>query len=119
MMVRHTNTDDARRIFLTVLGGTLAFGLISVLRYLLFVPLAAALAANLALVGRPGYAWLFGAQAACYGLAAIGWLSGGRIHFRPVFVPFYFCLINVAAGEALARFLRGERQVLWTPRKGA
>ncbi|HQW05297.1 MAG: polysaccharide biosynthesis protein [Flavobacteriales bacterium] len=36
MMVRHTNTDDARRIFLTVLGGTLAFGLISVLRYLLF-----------------------------------------------------------------------------------
>jgi hypothetical protein len=49
----------------------------------------------------------------------VGWLSGGRIKFRPVFVPFYFCLINVAAGDALVRFLRGERQVLWTPRKGA
>jgi len=111
---------DMRRL-LSPRHGLFAFQLFvhKVLRYLLFVPLAAALAANLALVGRPGYAWLFGAQAACYGLAAIGWLSGGRIHFRPVFVPFYFCLINVAAGEALARFLRGERQVLWTPRKGA
>ncbi len=27
-MVRHTNTEDARRIFLTVLGGSLAFVLI-------------------------------------------------------------------------------------------
>ena len=34
MMVRHTNTDDARRIFLTVLSGTLVFGVISVLRFL-------------------------------------------------------------------------------------
>lgn len=32
MMVRHTNTDDAKRIFLTVLAGTLFFGLISVVR---------------------------------------------------------------------------------------
>jgi len=111
---------DMRRL-LSPRHGLFAFQLLvhKVLRYLVFVPLAAALAANLALAGRPGYAWLLGAQAACYGLAAIGWLSGGRIRFRPVFVPFYFCLINVAAGEALARFLRGERQVLWTPRKGA
>ncbi len=36
MMVRHTNTDDAKRIFLTVLGGTLVFGFISVLRFLFF-----------------------------------------------------------------------------------
>jgi FlaA1/EpsC-like NDP-sugar epimerase len=32
-MVRHTGTDDARRIFLTVLAGSAVFGLISVLRY--------------------------------------------------------------------------------------
>ncbi len=35
-MVRHTGTDDARRIFLTVLAGSLAFGLVSVLRYFFF-----------------------------------------------------------------------------------
>jgi FlaA1/EpsC-like NDP-sugar epimerase len=33
VMVRHTNTDDARLIFLTVLGGSVAFGLASVVRY--------------------------------------------------------------------------------------
>ncbi len=33
VMVRHTNTDDARKIFLTVLGGSLAFGLASAVRY--------------------------------------------------------------------------------------
>jgi hypothetical protein len=34
-------------------------------------------------------------------------------------VPFYFCLVNVAAAAAVWRFARGERQVLWTPRRGA
>lgn len=36
MMVRHTNTDDAKRIFLTVLGGTLAFLLIGAVRFFFF-----------------------------------------------------------------------------------
>ncbi|MBL7952472.1 MAG: polysaccharide biosynthesis protein [Flavobacteriales bacterium] len=36
MMVRHTNTDDAKRIFLTALGGTLTFLVIGGLRYSLF-----------------------------------------------------------------------------------
>lgn len=111
---------DMRRL-LAPRHGLFAFQVLvhKVLRYLLFVPLAAALIANVALLDRTPYSWLFAAQAACYGLAAVGWASGGRIRFRPVFVPFYFCLINVAAGEALARFIKGERQVLWTPRKGA
>lgn len=36
IMVRHTSTEDARRLFLTVLGGSLALGLVNVLRYYLF-----------------------------------------------------------------------------------
>ena len=101
--------------------GLFAFQLLvhKALRYVLIVPLAAALLANAGLVGLRPYAWLFAAQCACYLLALVGWMSGGRIRFKPVFVPFYFCLINVAAGVALVRFLRGERQVLWNPRKGA
>jgi hypothetical protein len=35
-----------------------------------------------------------------------------------VFIPFYFCLLNVAAGAAFVGLLRGQRQVVWTPRKG-
>lgn len=33
IMVRHTSTEDARRLFLTVLGGTLAMGVFSILRF--------------------------------------------------------------------------------------
>lgn len=36
IMVRHTGTDDARRLFLTVLAGTALFGIISVVRYFFF-----------------------------------------------------------------------------------
>lgn len=90
-----------------------------VVRYALFIPLVLAFLFNMMLLSQPFYAALFALQIVCYGLALVGWLSGGRIRFRPVFVPFYFCLVNAAAGTALVRFLRGERQVLWTPRKGA
>jgi hypothetical protein len=101
--------------------GRFAFQLLvhKLVRYLVVVPLDVAFAANLALAARPAYGVLFALQAACYLLALVGWISRGRIRFKPVFVPFYFCLINVAAGAALVRFLRGERQVLWTPRGGA
>lgn len=35
-----------------------------------------------------------------------------------LYIPYYFYLVNVAAGRALLKFLRGEKQVFWTPRKG-
>jgi len=101
--------------------GLLGFELLvhKVLRYLVVFPLTGAFVANALLIRRPFYAALFVAQFVCYLLAIIGWMGGGRIRWKPVFVPFYFCLINVAAAAALVRFLRGERTVLWTPRKGA
>src|SRR5689334_6129574 len=34
-LVKHTSTEDARRIFITVLGGSLLFGLFSAIRYFL------------------------------------------------------------------------------------
>ena len=39
------------------------------------------------------------------------------------FVPgatyaFYFCLLNASALSALVRFLKGDEQVVWTPRRG-
>jgi cellulose synthase/poly-beta-1,6-N-acetylglucosamine synthase-like glycosyltransferase len=101
--------------------GLLAFELLvhKLLRYLVALPLAAAFVSSAILAGRPMYALLLAAQSICYVLAAIGWIAGGRIRWKPIFVPFYFCLINVAAVAALIRFLRGQRTVLWTPRKGA
>jgi cellulose synthase/poly-beta-1,6-N-acetylglucosamine synthase-like glycosyltransferase len=111
----------ATRALLHPRFGRFAFQLLvhKVLRYLLIVPLAGALLFSGLLAESPLYAAIFAAQLAAWTLAALGWLSGGRIRARLVFVPFYFSLVNIAAGTALVGLLRGKRQVLWTPRKGA
>jgi len=101
--------------------GLFAFELLvhKLLRYLIVFPLAGAFLANAALINQPFYAAMFVAQSICYVLALVGWAGGGRIRWKPVFVAFYFCLVNLAAAVALIRFMRGQRTVLWTPRKGA
>jgi cellulose synthase/poly-beta-1,6-N-acetylglucosamine synthase-like glycosyltransferase len=101
--------------------GLFAFQLLvhKVVRYLIFGPLLGALICSALLAESSVFRALFVGQMVFYGLAALGWSSRGRIRFRPVFVPFYFCLINGAAAVAAGRFMRGQRQLTWTPRKGA
>jgi hypothetical protein len=85
------------------------------LRYLAPVFQLGALASNAALVGRtPSWSVLFALQVGFYLLAAIG-LTGRRLP-APVLFPYYLCLVNAAAATALVRFLRGEKQTLWSPR---
>ncbi|NTV04199.1 glycosyltransferase family 2 protein, partial [bacterium] len=85
------------------------------LRYLAPVFQVIALLSNLALAGR-GDVWdvLLALQGAFYLLAALGFL-GLRLP-SPLSFPYYLCLLNAAAGNALLRFLAGQRQVIWTPR---
>jgi cellulose synthase/poly-beta-1,6-N-acetylglucosamine synthase-like glycosyltransferase len=87
------------------------------LRYLAPVFQVGALAANAALVGTASV-WdtLFVLQGAFYALALAGLAAGERHLPPPLSFPFYLCLLNGAAGNALIRFLRGERLVTWTPR---
>jgi cellulose synthase/poly-beta-1,6-N-acetylglucosamine synthase-like glycosyltransferase len=102
-------------------NGFFAFQLFvhKVLRYLLILPLLTVLVGCIILRGSPAYAVLLAAQLTCCALAAAGLIASGTIRRRVISVPFYFSLINIAAGAALLAFLRGDRQVLWTPRKGA
>jgi hypothetical protein len=87
------------------------------LRYLAPVFQVGVLAANAALVGTaPAWNALFLAQCVFYALALAGLLAGERRLPPPLSFPFYLCLLNGAAGNALLRFLRGERLVTWTPR---
>ena len=58
-------------------------------------------------------------QTIFYSAALAGYVLEKKGSFsRILYIPYYFCLINIAAGHALIRFLCGEKQVLWTPRKG-
>jgi hypothetical protein len=56
-------------------------------------------------------------QAAFYGLAGVGLALRGtsRSSARPLALPAYFCLVNIAALEASLNVLRGRRIDRWEP----
>jgi biofilm PGA synthesis N-glycosyltransferase PgaC len=58
------------------------------------------------------YRVLVWAQGLFYGLAILAWAAGRR-RGRLVTVPFYFCMINLAALAGLVRFFCGERVATW------
>jgi glycosyltransferase involved in cell wall biosynthesis len=84
------------------------------LRWAVPIFLLAALIANAWLVGTPGYTVLFVLQLALY-LAALAALVLDRAKIRPpgLFIPLYFCLINVAPLVALWLLIKGEKKVFW------
>jgi len=46
-------------------------------------------------------------------LAFCGWISQRLRRWMPVYVPYYFCAVNVAAAIGLWRYLIGQQSVLW------
>jgi cellulose synthase/poly-beta-1,6-N-acetylglucosamine synthase-like glycosyltransferase len=90
------------------------------LRYLAFVALPVVYICSLALAsGGIVYATAFVAGSMFVAAAGLGCVLDyiGRSN-RVTSLPYYFILINVAAGHALLQFLRGRRQAVWTPRLG-
>jgi hypothetical protein len=52
-------------------------------------------------------------------LAAAGWIAERAGYSSPlVSVPYYFVLVNLAAAQALFKFIAREKQAVWTPRLG-
>jgi cellulose synthase/poly-beta-1,6-N-acetylglucosamine synthase-like glycosyltransferase len=93
-----------------------------VIRRLLFVPLVALFAATAALNGQhPAYSVALLVQLLFVALAGLGFvLRGTRLGGLKLFyVPFFFCLANLAAVLAFVRFVRGERIVSWQPQRHA
>ena len=111
-------------LWLTPLLNPLRYGLLSwqyishrVLRWTV-TPLALVvlLPLNGWLAWRRGglYAILLAAQGLFYGAAWLGWrLEMRRMRWKPLFVPFYFTLMNLAVFAGLARLLRGRQDVRW------
>ncbi len=101
----------------------LRFGLMSwelfshkVLRWLMPFILLGVLATNAALVTSAAlYVVLMGVQIVFYSLAALGW-SWRRRRQLPsiVSVPFYFCLVNIAAALGICEALVGRTYTVWT-----
>jgi len=90
------------------------------LRYLSFVPLAVASLLNWFLLphGWP-YAALAAGQTIAVLLALLAFAGPAPLRsFGLARYCYYFLLLNWASAVAFARFLRGEKQVVWQPRTG-
>jgi cellulose synthase/poly-beta-1,6-N-acetylglucosamine synthase-like glycosyltransferase len=113
---------DMRALLNPLRHGLFAFQLIShkLLRYLAFIPILLLIPGNILLLGRGEvYLVLLFGQMVFYLLALSGMLLASRPG-NPFYVtaPYYFTLLNVACMHALWRYLKGEKQLLWTPRAG-
>jgi cellulose synthase/poly-beta-1,6-N-acetylglucosamine synthase-like glycosyltransferase len=87
-----------------------------VLRYLSFLPLAAACILNVILATVSNfYLALLGVQLLIW-LAVWAGARGSRLSVARF--AYYFALLNAASAVALVRFVGGHKQVLWQPRTG-
>ena len=86
-----------------------------VLRWLVPVFLLILLAASAALAGRGGlYRLALAGQLAIYGTGLLAFaLERARVRVPGLFIPLYFCVVNLAPLLALAWLARGERKVVW------
>jgi len=68
---------------------------------------------------------------AIYAMAALGYVAfmalawaghkqekEGKSLSALLSIPYYFVLLNVASYKAFTAFVRGEKKVIWNPRKG-
>jgi glycosyltransferase involved in cell wall biosynthesis len=114
---------DMRQLLNPINHGLYAFQLLShkVLRYAAFVPLAILAFMSVILSDHGGwYSLAFWLHFLFYGLAYVGHSKQSRgEELSPLFaIPYYFSLLNFACYKAATVFLRGEKKVTWTPRKG-
>jgi len=75
----------------------------------------------LASLAHPAYAALAAGQTLFYAAAVAGYLSRARTigQLKLLYVPFFYCMANLAALLALLNFARGERIVSWQPQRHA
>jgi hypothetical protein len=114
---------DKRALLNPFRFGTFAWQLWShkVLRYLAFVFMAGAFAANWWLAAATNanpWPLLLVGQILFYVTALYGRTMAGHDQPLPriVGLAYYLCVLNLAGAVAFWRFLRGEKQVTWKPR---
>lgn len=91
-------------------------------RRLTWFALFTLLASSIALAGsHPVFLVAALAQVGFYGVALVGWALRRRPigRHRVFYVPFFFCMANLAAMLATLRFIRGDRIALWQPQRHA
>ncbi|MCR8915808.1 glycosyltransferase family 2 protein [Marinobacter panjinensis] len=114
---------DMRHLMSPFRDPVFAWQLIShkLLRYTAFVPLITLAISTLLLAPARGIYTLAFLGLVVFG--ALAWTGHKREgEGQPLSViysiPYYFMLLNIASYKATAAFLKGEKKVIWNPRKG-
>ncbi|PWJ56787.1 cellulose synthase/poly-beta-1,6-N-acetylglucosamine synthase-like glycosyltransferase [Dyadobacter jejuensis] len=73
---------------------------------------------NILIVAQPHAAPIYNlallAQGVFYGLALLGWVMENRkVRLKALFVPYYFCMMNVAVLAGIYRFAKGKQSAIW------
>ncbi len=110
---------DMKRLLLPI-HGVVSFQIFlhKIARYAVFALLPLILVMSILLIRQWPYLILLSCQAVFYLLAFLGAVLEKRLWAGLHLAPFYFTLINLAAAVAFLRFLTGDRQVTWKPRRG-
>lgn len=112
---------DKRHIFNPLRYGVYSFQLImhKLLRYLAGIFQLLSLMSNILLINRETvYLWLFGGQIIFYVFAFLGMMLKDKNKVALFAYPYYFCLLNLSGITAILKFMNGEKQITWNPRKG-
>ncbi|MDH7489309.1 MAG: glycosyltransferase family 2 protein [Anaerolineae bacterium] len=84
------------------------------LRYVVPYFILALLVLNAFMLSSAFFRATMGLQLAFYAAALVGaWLQKQRKRVLVFYVPYYFCVVNLAAVQGALRFLRGERVRVW------
>ncbi|WP_338788275.1 glycosyltransferase family 2 protein [Metabacillus sp. FJAT-53654] len=81
------------------------------LRYLVPYYMIIVFILNITLITQPFYMVLFGLQVLFYLLAYVGKFIKSFV----TYIPYYFCIVNLAALIGTYRALTGKRQAVWKP----
>jgi len=66
------------------------------------------------------YSLFFLFQLTMYLLALIGWyLENRKLHFKLLFIPYYFLVINYTSIRGMMRYFKGKQSVAWEKSKRA
>lgn len=98
--------------------GTFSLKLIShkLLRWLVPFFLLLILVTNIALLqSSPIYVWLLVLQLMFYAMSALGYLNRDKesLHWL-LKVPYYFCLVNIAAAHGIIEAFAGRKYTMWS-----
>ncbi len=83
------------------------------LRWMMAFFMAGMLISCIPLANQPFYGAFLGAQVIFYLCALIGFIRRTKNKIKIFYIPFYFCLVNLAAMAALLRFIRQGETRIW------